>query len=134
MLPHLVTHVNASICSSSPGSDLPPENYSRQCSEGDAVQDLASAAPAGMPSPAALARSCDIICDIILFAVPASRCKSLHVRLTDIFAPALVAANRCVLLQAPASSQTGFCQFEGLVREYAVEGQAALRAEVIRAQ
>ena len=52
-------------------------------------------------------RACYIICDIILFAVTANRCESLHVHLTDFFATEIVAANRCVLLQALASSENG---------------------------
>ena len=64
-----------------------------------------------------IAPGCDIICDIIIFVVPASCCKSLHVRLTEIFAPAIVDANRCVLLQALASAKSAFGQFEGLVPE-----------------
>jgi len=63
------------------------------------------------------AHSCYIFCDFILFAVPTNCCKSLHVHLTDFFAAAIVAANRCVLLQALASSKNGQCQFEGLVPE-----------------
>ncbi|MCX7037605.1 MAG: hypothetical protein NT005_00420 [Spirochaetes bacterium] len=62
-------------------------------------------------------QACYIICDLILFAIPASHCKPLHVHLTDFFSPAIVAANRCVLLQALASPKNGFCQFEGLVPE-----------------
>jgi hypothetical protein len=51
--------------------------------------------------------SCDTICDIILLAVPANRCKSLHVNLTDLYTSAIVAANRCILLQALASAKAG---------------------------
>ncbi len=60
---------------------------------------------------------CDIICYIISFAVSANHDKLLQAYLTYFIPEQRVVANRCVLLQALASSRIGLCQFEGLVPE-----------------
>ena len=55
----------------------------------------------------AACRVCYIICDIILFTVLTSHYKSLQDLLTHFLTPETLTANRCVLLQALASSKNG---------------------------